>query len=179
VLPWLLAIGLGGVALTVAFVLGGLREERAWLRETLDLGVGVSAGESGVVQQLKDLDKLLAPVAVRFGAEKRHDVERFLRLQAKLGIKRKARRLATDPALRQALTAQVDELHEEMDVLRRAVGVYCMAYVRSILPAEGEPLWARMEDALAADREPQVDLWKLADGRARPPKASPAGPTEA
>ena len=33
-----------------------------------------------------------------------------------------------------------------------AVGVYCMAYVRSILPPETEPLWARLDQSLLAQQ---------------------------
>jgi hypothetical protein len=141
-------IGLGGVALNAGFILWGLREERRWLRETLQLAIGVSAGESNVVQQMESLDELLTPIADHFGAEKRAQVEAFLRLQARLGLKRKVQEQTADPKLRAALDAQVQALRQEMDTLRRAVGVYCMAYVRSILPPETEPLWARLDQSL-------------------------------
>jgi RsiW-degrading membrane proteinase PrsW (M82 family) len=142
-------IGLGGVGLTIAFIFWGLAEERRWLQETLTLAVGVSAGEAAVVQQMADLDALLAPVAEHFGPVKRQEVARFLQLQAQLGLKRKAQSLTHDPALATALADQVAGLRQEMDTLRRTVGVYCMAYVRSILPPASEPLWERL--ALATD----------------------------
>jgi RsiW-degrading membrane proteinase PrsW (M82 family) len=145
-------IGLGGVALNAGLIFWGLRQERLWLRETLHGAVGVSAGESNVVQQLASLDELLAPVAEHFGAEKRRQVEAFLRLQARLGLKRKVQEQTTDPKLRAALDAQVGALRQEMDVLRRAVGLYCMAYVRSIVPPESEPIWARLDQALLAQQ---------------------------
>ncbi len=142
------AIGLSGVALTVMFILWGLREERSWLRDTLGLGVGVSVGESAMVQRIENFDTLLAPIAERFGEEKREQVEEFLRLQARLGLKRKTQELTPDPKLRAQLALQVDELRDRVDVLRRAVGVYCMSYVRSILPPETEPFWSRLEQSL-------------------------------
>jgi hypothetical protein len=46
----------------------------------------------------------------------------------------------------------VQALRQEMDTLRRAVGVYCMAYVRSILPPETEPIWARLDQSLLAQQ---------------------------
>ncbi|MEZ4867011.1 MAG: PrsW family glutamic-type intramembrane protease [Caldilineaceae bacterium] len=152
-------IGLTGVLMTVAFIGWGLRQERQWLRTTLGLTVGVSTGEAAVVQQLTDLDRLLAPVAERFGAKKQQQVAAFLRLQARLGLKQKAQELTPVAALRAQLAVEITDIHREMDELRRAVGVYCMAYVRSILPPTSEALWAQLEGALAEPRTPTGNLW--------------------
>lgn len=152
-------IGLTGVLVTVAFICWGLRQERQWLCTTLGLTVGVSTGEAAVVQQLADLDRLLAPVAERFGAQKQQQVATLLRLQARLGLKRKAQELIPVAALRAQLAVEIIDMRREMDELRRAVGVYCMAYVRSILPPTGEPLWAQLETALAEPRTPTRNLW--------------------
>jgi len=159
-LVWLVGLGFGGVGLVSLFILWGLREERAWLRESLGLEVGVSAAESAVVQRLADLEALLAPVEGHFGAAKRRQVEDFLRLQARLGLKRKAQQLTADPVVAGQLAAQVAALQAEVDALRRAVGVYCMAYVRSILPREVASLWDQLEVALARERVPGLDLWR-------------------
>ncbi len=138
------AIGLGGVGFTAAFILWGLGEERRWLRETLGLQVGVSAGESAIVQQLDNLDPLLAPIGDRFGTNKRKQVESLLRLQAQLGLKRKVQELTLDSRLRTEMEAQVTALRQEIDTVRRDLGLYCMAYVRSILPPDTEPIWAHL-----------------------------------
>jgi len=152
-------IGLGGVGVNAGLILWGLREERGWLRETLGLGVGVSAREAAVVQQLADLDTLLKPITERFGPEKRQQVEEFLRLQALLGLKRKAQELTPDAQLREELAAQVAEMRQEMDKIRRSVGLYCMSYVRSILPPETEPLWDRLGQVVAQERQATMNLW--------------------
>jgi RsiW-degrading membrane proteinase PrsW (M82 family) len=155
-----LAIGLGGVVLIAAFIFWGLSEERRWLRETLGLKVGVSAGESAVVQKLDDLDTLLEPVGEHFGQDKRKQVETFLKLQAQLGLKRKVQEMTPDPKLRTAMNAQVNALRSEIDAVRRGLGVYCMSYVRSILPPETEPLWARVGQALEMRAmSSQKSLW--------------------
>ncbi|MBI2906448.1 MAG: PrsW family intramembrane metalloprotease [Chloroflexi bacterium] len=165
-----IVIGLGGAGLTAAFILWGLSEERRWLKETLGIGVGVSAREAAVVQQMSDLDLLLAPVEQRFGAEKRKTVEAFLKLQARLGIKQKALEMSPTPKLREELGAQVAAMRKEMDELRRGVGVYCMSYVRSILPPETEPVWSRLGQTLETARTPSgPSLWgalgeKMGDG---------------
>lgn len=164
-----MGVGLGGVGLVAAFIFWGLREERAWLRETLDLKVGVSTGENAVVQRLSDLDILLEPVEERFGYEKRDMVEEFLRLQANLGLKSKARGMTHDPKLAEKLGEQVAELTREMDVLRKKVGVYCMSYVRSILPPETEPVWERLNRMVVVVEEERpanaMNMWAKLGGQ--------------
>lgn len=164
----ILAIGLGlaGAGMVAGFIFRGLREERCWLAETLGLHVGVSAGESAVVQQLDDLERLLAPVEAHFGRAKRQQVEGFLKLQAQLGLKRKVQELTPDPRQRAELAGQVAALRREIDLARRAVGMYCMSYVRSILPPEGEPMWDRLGQALET-RAPSEgpSLWGMLDHR--------------
>lgn len=163
VLAQAVLIGLGGVLLTVLFIRWGLRQERRWLRESLGLSLGVSAGEAAVVQQMADLDALLRPVEARFGREKRAQVESFLRLQARLGLKRTVQQRTPDPALRSELANEVATLRRKVDVLRREVGVYCIIYVRSILPPPSEPLWTQLAQTLSAkrvdDRAPATNLW--------------------
>ncbi len=165
-------IGFGAVGLTALFILWGLRVQRRWLRQSLGLDVGVTSGESEVVQKLADLDELLRPITEVFGPQKRDAVERFLRIQARLGIKRKAQQLTPDAKLAAALAAEVADLREEMDQLRREVGVYCMTFVRSILPPETEALWDPLAKRLAeveARRETEsggMNLWQTLGDRA-------------
>ena len=130
-----------------------------WYHDVTDVGATVA-----VVQELAQLDRLLAPVAERFGAEKRRQVETFLRRQAQLGLKHKVEGLTPDPQLRAAMTAEVAALRQEVDDLRRTIGVYCMSYVRSILPPTGEPLWVRLNTALAEPPPPtRRSLWQTID----------------
>jgi hypothetical protein len=101
-----------------------------------------------MVQKLDDLDRLLEPVAAHFGAEKRRQVECILKRQARLELKAKAAALTPDTRLRIELNGQVEALRGETDDLRRGLVVYCMTYVRSILPSKTEPLWARLGQTL-------------------------------
>jgi RsiW-degrading membrane proteinase PrsW (M82 family) len=169
-------IGFAGVGLVAGFILWGLREEQRWLRESLGAAVGVTAGESAMVQQLRDLQTLLEPVELHFGPAKRRDAEAFLRLQARLGLKVKGAEMAEDPAQRAALLAQVADMRAQMDVLRRRVGVYCMSFIRSILPPEGEPIWDRLSLAVAEAPAPQSDLWRTLGARASADTEAPAAP---
>lgn len=165
------ALGLGGLALNILLIRWGLQEERGWLQETLTQQVGVSRGEAAVVQELAQLNRLLAPVAERFGAEKRQQVEIFLRRQAQLGLKRKVEALTPDPHLRADMAADVAALRQQVDELRRTIGVYCMSYVRSILPPTSEPLWDRLNTALAEPPRPaQSSLWRTLDQKMNEPR---------
>jgi len=160
-----LAIGIGGVILVVVFIFWGLKEEKAWLEETLGLKLGVSKGEAAVVLKMEDLDRMLEPIAASFGEDKRDKVEEFIKLQAQLGIKRKAMGLAQEEKLRQELTEQVADLRQKMDVIRRQVGVYCMSYVRSILPPEEAFMWNRLAEEVARERVTDKDLFKDLGGK--------------
>lgn len=159
VLPAAIFIGAFGLSSVAGLILWGLREERRWLAETLQLEIGVTAAESAAVQRLAERKAVLAPIEERFGVEKRKQVEAFLRLQARLGLQTKVLSRTPDVGLQAAVAADILQITAEMDSLRRAVGVYCMAYLRSTLPAEGEPLWDVVEQALAEEREPTYDLW--------------------
>ncbi len=161
----LLAVGIGGVALVVGFILWGLREERRWLQETLGIKLGVSKGEAAVVLKMENLDEMLEPIAKAFGEDKRDSVESFIKLQAQLGLKRKAMGMTQDSQQAQALAEQVAHLRKQQDDLRRRVGVYCMSYVRSILPPETEPVWSRLGDELARERTSNKNLWGDLGGR--------------
>lgn len=155
-----LCIGLGGVLLTVLLIHQGLREERRWLHESLGLQLGVSNGEAAVVQQLTDLSDLLKPIELRFGAEKRQKVEQFLRLQAQIGLKHKVQAMTPDPALRGELANQISAVRQQVDALRKEVGVYCLIYVRSLLPPDIESLWTELATRVESAQTPGINVWQ-------------------
>lgn len=163
-----LGLGLGGVALTMGFIRWGLWEEARWLKEALTLEIGVSGQESGLVQRFKELDILLAPVQAHFGPQKRALADQFLRLQAQLGLKTKAATMAQDPALKAGLQQQADALRGRMDALRRELGVYCMSYLRSIVPPEGDSVWQTLAAQLTDELPSQGKMWGLLADRAKP-----------
>jgi len=84
-----------------------------------------------VVQQLDNLDPLLAPIDERFGKDKRKQVAALLHLQAQLGLKRKVQEMTPAPKLRAEMGTQVAALRQEIDTMRQALGVYCMAIEES------------------------------------------------
>jgi RsiW-degrading membrane proteinase PrsW (M82 family) len=134
-----LGIGIGGAGLIIVFIRWGLTEEKRWIQETLGIGTGttrVSASEVQAVGKFEQIDELLRPVVERFGEEKIEEVEKFLLQQARMGIKRKARALSRDPREQEKLGQEIEQLHEQMNTIRRKVGVYCMSFVRAIFPED-------------------------------------------
>ncbi len=154
-------IGVGGAVLIIAFVRWGLAEEKRWIQETLGIGTAVSrvsGGEIRVVRKFEQIDDLLKPVVERFGEGPLEDIERFLLMQAKLGIQRKAQALTQSPAERQRLGQEIAALHEKMDSIRRQVGVYCMSFVRTIFPEDAIDLNAMLGPLVQQAEEKGMSL---------------------
>jgi RsiW-degrading membrane proteinase PrsW (M82 family) len=173
-------LGVGGIILIALFIRWGLAEERRWIEETLGLELRVTEKEKALVRELHDLDELLKPITDRFGKEKSALVEEFLLKQAQLGIKQKSSELATDPRLKQRIQEQIAALREEMEAIRRQVGVYCMTYVRSIFPPESVVLWSNLEQRVKAAEQdtPEFNLWgKLQTTAAARTRSEPGGET--
>jgi len=161
-------IGLGGVALVAAFIFWGLSEERRWLRETLKLDVGVSRHESSMVQKMEDLDTLLAPITERFGAEKRKQVEAFLRLEAQMGLKSKARAMTNDAKLSNQLDDEIANLRQQMDQQRQQVGLHCMIYARVIIPLEAVSMYLQLESMQVKETMTENSLFRTLGNRIKP-----------
>lgn len=155
--------GFAGVALITFAIKRGLAEEKAWIEETLGDADRVTAGEVAVVNRLADTHTILAPLADLFGQEKADQIERFLTLQARLGILRKTLEKLSDDKLRTGVEKQMDQIRTEMDDARRSVGTYCMLYLRNIFPEEASPLWGRLEaqiqERAAKPASSGVSLW--------------------
>ena len=157
-----IGLGLGGVILIALFIRWGLAEEKRWIEETLGAGLGVTGGEKALVLEMNNLEVLLRPVRQNFGKEKASLVEQFLLKQAQLGIKQKSREMIDSPQLQEQMRVQMDDLQTEIDQLRRQVGVYCMTYVRSIIPLEQVVEWVgplTERVALAQQRPARSNLW--------------------
>ena len=161
------AAGLIGTGFIVLAIRLGLGVQRAWIDEKLGAQDRVTGSEARVVGKLGSLDAVLAPLVQRFGAEKAATVERFLVLQAQIGIKRKLQERALDDGRRHALEAEIGQITKEMDEARRRAGTYCMLYVRGIFPEAHSPVWGLIEDRVKA-LEPGVagsGLWDIAAKR--------------
>jgi RsiW-degrading membrane proteinase PrsW (M82 family) len=157
-----IATVIGGVA-TGSIVLAirrGLKEEKAWIEETLGMADRVTASEAAVVHQITDWNEILAPIAEIF-PDQISDIEDFLRLQARLGIMRKTLEKLTDEKMVANVRDQMTELREEMDEARRSVGYSAMIYVRTIFPEDDSPALEKLGELIAEEQEDGLSIAEL------------------
>jgi RsiW-degrading membrane proteinase PrsW (M82 family) len=155
----LAAIAFTALLIVAGLILWGLRRERRRLRKSLGMKAGVSKGEAGLVQNINDLDDLLAPVEERFGELKREQVTGVLLLGAQLAMKQDLIRKTKDDELRAELAVKITEAKRELKLQRNEVGMYVMSYVRSIMPKTSWSMWARLGQTLAKLEAPRINLW--------------------
>lgn len=148
ILLYAAAIGFGGALVIGLAIRRGLKEEKTWIMETLGDADRVTAQEKSAVEGLDKLHKLLAPLAARFGPKKAAQVEKFLAVQARLGILRKTMEKHPDQKMQQAIEVQIQSLSAEMDQARREVGSYCMLYLRNTFLEETGTLYQNLENLL-------------------------------
>jgi len=140
--------GIGGAVFIYTVIRRGFQSEQKEMEENLNKEEGITAQEASAVQQVDQMKKFLAPVVEKFGSDKAQQVEKFLRMQAKLAILRKsAARFAEigDEKLHHSTDKQIETLRTEMNGIRRSVGSYCMLYLRGTFLQESSPLWGRLQ----------------------------------
>lgn len=133
----------------------GLADEKAWIEETLGMTDRVTASEAAVVHRISDLDAILKPLALRFGDEKAEKIEKFLFMQARLGILRKTLEKLADENLLKATRLEITRVQQEMDDARRSVGTLPMMYLRGIFPEDDVSLWGTIEGVIERHIESQ------------------------
>jgi RsiW-degrading membrane proteinase PrsW (M82 family) len=154
VVPLQVALGMAGVILTVLVILVGLREERGWIAETLELR-GVSMAEVRGAQASGDLGEVLEPITRQFPREA-EQLETFLRRQAQLGIKRKIWDKADDPKLRRKMGEEVALLEEDVEQLRRGMSICTSTYLQCVFPEDEEGIWPCLEEMVSCDSASQA-----------------------
>jgi hypothetical protein len=144
-LVYAVAVGLGGTILIGFAIRQGLKEEKTWIMEKLGETDRVTVQEKSAVEGLDKLNKVLSPLAERFGTEKANQVKEFLTIQARLGILRKTVEKLNDEKMRHAVEVQIEGLSAQMNQVRREVGSYCMLYLRNTFLEETGTLYKRLE----------------------------------
>jgi RsiW-degrading membrane proteinase PrsW (M82 family) len=154
VIPLQVALGVAGVLLTVLLIWIGLREERRWIAETLGLG-GVSMAEIRGAQASGNLNEVLKPILKQFPKEA-EQLEALLRRQAQLGIKRKVWRQTNDARLRREMGEEVALLEEDVEQLRRDMGVCTSTYLQCVFPKDDRDIWPCLEEMVLCDSRSDV-----------------------
>ncbi len=178
ILIYATGIGFGGAAFIAFSIKRGLAEEKRWIEQTLGMADRVTGQEAAAVQKLETVTDVLAPVVKMFGQEKADQIEKFLVMQARLGILRKTLEKLNDEKMKKAVENQMAGLRTEMDEIRRSVGAYTMLGLRNIFPEQASPLWGRLENLIqervaARPASGGANLWAALGQRTTKPAAPP------
>jgi CRP-like cAMP-binding protein/RsiW-degrading membrane proteinase PrsW (M82 family) len=141
----LVAIGLGvsGGVIIGILINQELKEEKERFEEALGFHVGVSPGERQAVQNVGSMamEEIFKEMEQSFGGEKIILIRRLLATQANIGILRNNLEAPAPQRLYDAWEKEIEELKQEVEVLRRKLGVYVTSYMNSIFPEPDDPLW--------------------------------------
>jgi hypothetical protein len=173
VLVYSAVLGLVAVGAIVFIIFRGLGEQKRWIEEKLGMADRVTAQEAKVVQRLADAHELIEPLRTIYGDQKADQIERFLTLQAQLGIKRKTLDKLPDEKMRQGVEKEMDKLRAQMEEARKAVGPYVMASVRILFPPETSPVFNQLESRLQERMATQTVSGGMAWGAAFGGKIGP------
>lgn len=166
-LPVAIGIGLGGGIMIAIFMNWGLKSEKRRFEETLGINVGISSAERKAVQKLgsEEIEDFLEDMEGKFGKEKADLIRRLLVIQANMGILKNNLKSPVGERLKKAWQAEVDELKEEMDDIRKKLGSYIMTLLRSLLPEDEDAVWTDLTEKVA-DYDPNhvhaFDLFMVA-----------------
>jgi uncharacterized protein (DUF2164 family) len=165
------AIGAGitGAIFIYLAIKQGIKQARQWIKDKLGMDDRVTSGEVAFVNRLENLDEILLPLVNRFGPQTASRVEKFLFIQARLGIKRKTLD-SLDDKLRRSVESEMEKMKAEMDDIRRELGAYVMLFVRGAYPEDVVSVWSRMQDkvqesAAATGGKKGGGLWSSLDVR--------------
>ncbi|MBI5936011.1 MAG: PrsW family intramembrane metalloprotease [Chloroflexi bacterium] len=164
-------IGCSGGVVIYVIMRRGLRIMKAWVDEELQNEESITLHEINVVNQLETVDKALAGFKNCFGENSAALAKEILLAQAQMGIYKRSAEKQQDEELRQSAGRQAAELRASMDVNRKKLGAYRMAYLRSIFPEDVSPLWTRLDAVMQALTTPKSEagkgLWITLDQRVK------------
>ena len=160
-----MAIGLGSFKLLLTCIRLGLKEEKLWLEETIDLtslqplvgmlspverqllaealeGHGqMSMAEIRATREYEDLDVVLRPLREQF-PKQANQMEQIIFQQSQTSIKRRLIWEIGDPKVQARLQAQISALQASTERLRSEVGVCALSYLDYIFHDEGKAMQA-------------------------------------
>ncbi len=138
-----IGLGIGGGVLIVFLINQELQDEKESFEKALGLHVGVSTGERQAVQNVgsEAMEGIFKQMEDDFGAEKVLLIRRLLATQANIGILQNNLQSPTTERLRKAWEAEIEELKEEVEALRRQLGMYVNSFLNNVFPENDNLLW--------------------------------------
>jgi RsiW-degrading membrane proteinase PrsW (M82 family) len=124
----------------------GKKQAQNWIKENLGMKDRVTRQETKAVNRFANSDDILLPIVERFGPEKASQVEELLYHQARMGIKRKSLdSIQGNQKARTTLEAEIREMQEDMEKLRREIGTYVMLFIRGLFTEEMVSVWGQLQ----------------------------------
>lgn len=166
-LVYAIVIGMAGFGLIYLAIRRGLDVQKEWMAEKLGDANRVTRSEVRALGNIEALDDLLKPIKIQFGEIKVEQVRKLLSIQAEMGIKTKLLDSTFNASKKQEMIKIIDNLRSEMDILRKAIGPYCMMFVRGVYLSQDFNLWGSISDRIAASSTGQKGggLWDTATSR--------------
>ena len=124
--------GVIGVGLIYVIILRGMKIQKQWVTEKLDMTDRVTQQETQVVSNIEKINEVLLPIEKRFGTEKANLVRSLIYKQAEIGIKRNLLGKDTSEVRKAEINKIIAELGDDINKLRNQIGVYCMMMVREV-----------------------------------------------
>ncbi|MFZ0544268.1 MAG: PrsW family glutamic-type intramembrane protease [Candidatus Promineifilaceae bacterium] len=171
---WLLLyailIGFGGTLFIAWIIQRGLSEQKLWIQESLakmDKRV-ITRNEAAAVDRLADAQTVLEPLEEVYGSETAVKIEKFLVLQARIGIKLKTIEKLNDEKIQTAVQQEIDSMQATMETLRKQIGSHTMLSLRVIFPDATNLIKTRLE-TVTQNRQPGTSsLFASLDHRTAP-----------
>lgn len=166
------AFGFVGTGLIIAIIQKGLKTQQIWIVESLGMTDRITPNEAIAVQRIHNLDDVLSPVTKQFGPKKALQTEALLLKQAEIGIKRKILEKTLDEKKREDLESKIQSIAADMDNLRKAIGPYCMLFVRTIYSENESKIWDVINQRVSAASTGQAGggLWSKLDNQLKESK---------
>jgi hypothetical protein len=145
-----IAFGFFGAGLINIIIQRGLKTQKAWIGESLGMTDRVTQNEAMAAERIHSLDDVLLPVTKQFGSEKTSQTETLFLLQAEIGIKRKILEKTSDTKRHDELEFEIQRIAADMEKVRKAIGPYCMLFVRTIYSENERKVWDMINQRVAA-----------------------------
>ena len=168
ILIYAVVIGMAGLGLIYMAIRRGMDVQKEWIAEKLGDVNRVTQSEVKALGNIEEsMDELLKPVKLQFGETKAEQVKELLSVQAEMGIKTKLLDTTNNDTKKQEMIRLIEELRNDMEVLRKEIGPYCMMFVRGTYLSQESNLWGSIADRIAAASTGQKGggLWDLTTSR--------------
>jgi len=173
-LAFAISYGVIGAGLIWYVIRVGMAKQKNWVGEKLGDPDRVTKEE---VRALTGIDKvvetLIEPFRERFGDEKVPLVRDLMYKQVEMGIKRKLLDATPSPTKYKELEDIIQKLYQEMEILRKQIGMYPMMFVREVYLGQDIQLWDTLDARIAETGKGQKGggLWDMATNKIKQSKS--------